>query len=181
MLDIALLYANVLPEHLKFQIVNIEIDTQTLTTSGFGVEISGIDISKLGERTGQILIDAFNAHGGLLVLRDQGLKNPDHLCQLAALFGDVEHNEKYDPHYLLPDHPEILRVGNTIEHGQYSALFIRADPPPLLWHCDDPFSSPTTHRVVFLLRGGPRVWWGNRFCRYDRSLRRAKRNNQIQD
>ena len=142
LLDIALLYADVLAAHLKFQIVNIEIDTQTLTPSGFGVEISGIDISKLRERTGQILIDAFNAHGGLLVLRDQVLKNPDHLCQLAALFGDVERNEKYDPHYLLPDHPEILRVGNTIEHGQYSALFIRADPPPLLWHCDDSFRHP---------------------------------------
>ena len=142
LLDIALLYADVLAEHLKFQIVNIEIDTQTLTPSGFGVEISGIDISKLRERTGLKQIDAFNAHGGLLVLRDQVLKNPDHLCQLAALFGDVERNEKYDPHYLLPDHPEILRVGNTIEHGQYSALFIRADPPPLLWHCDDSFRHP---------------------------------------
>ena len=142
LLDIALLYADVLADHLKIQLVNIEIDTQTLTPSGFGVEISGIDISKLRERTSQILIDAFNAHGGLLVLRDQVLKNPDHLCQLAALFGDVERNEKYDPHYLLPDHPEILRVGNTIEHGQYSALFIRADPPPLLWHCDDSFRHP---------------------------------------
>ena len=104
--------------------MNIGIDTQTLTPSGFGVEISGINISKLDDGTGQILTDAFNAHGGLLVLRDQVVENPDHLCQLAALFGDVEHNEKYDPRYLLPDHPEILRVGNTIEDGQYNALFI---------------------------------------------------------
>ena len=77
--------------------MNIGIDTQTLTPSGFGVEISGINISELDDGTGQILTDAFNAHGGLLVLRDQVLENPDHLCRLAALFGDVEHNDKYDP------------------------------------------------------------------------------------
>lgn len=138
----ALLYPDVLAQYLKIQIVNIQIDTRTLTPSGFGVEVSGVDISKLDDQTGQILTDAFDAHGGLLVLRDQGLENPDDLYQLAALFGEIEHNEKYDPRYLLPDHPEILRIGNTIEDGQYSALFIRADPPPLLWHCDDSFRHP---------------------------------------
>ena len=91
-MDTAQLYADVLAGHLKIQIMNIGIDTQTLTPSGFGVEISGINISKLDDGTGQILTDAFNAHGGLLVLRDQVLENPDHLCRLAALFGDVEHN-----------------------------------------------------------------------------------------
>ena len=122
--------------------MNIRIDTRTLTPSGFGVEVSGVNISELDGRTGQILTDAFNTHGGLLVLRHQVLENPDHLCQLAALFGEVELNEKYDPRYLLPDHPEVLRIGNTIEDGLYSALFIRADPPPLLWHCDDSFRDP---------------------------------------
>ena len=130
----ALLYADVLAQYLEIQIVNIQIDTRTLTPSGFGVEVSGFDMSGLDNRSGQVLTQAFLDHGGLLVLRDQALVNPNDLCRFTALFGEVENNEKYDPRYLLPDHPEILRIGNTIEDGQYSALFIRADPPPLRWH-----------------------------------------------
>ncbi|HAU11301.1 MAG TPA: hypothetical protein DCS41_07520, partial [Gammaproteobacteria bacterium] len=65
----ALLYADVLAQYLKIQIVNIQIDTRTLTPSGFGVEVSGFDMSGLDNRSGQVLTQAFLDHGGLLVLR----------------------------------------------------------------------------------------------------------------
>jgi len=122
--------------------VEIRIDTRTLTPAGFGIDISGFDMSRLDNQSSQVLTQAFLDNGGLLVLRDQALENPNDLCQFTALFGEVEHNEKYDPRYLLPDYPEILRIGNTMENGQHNALFIRADPSPLLWHCDDSFRHP---------------------------------------
>ena len=109
--------------------MEIRIDTRTLTPDGFGIEVSGFDMSRLDDQSGQVLTQAFLDYGGLLVLRDQALENPNDLRQFTALFGEVERSEKYDPRYLLPDYPEILRIGNTMENGQYSALFIRADLP----------------------------------------------------
>ena len=80
--------------------MKIRIDTRTLTPDGFGIEVSGFDISRLNNQSSQALTQAFLDHGGLLVLRDQVLENPNDLCQFTALFGEVEHNEKYDPRYL---------------------------------------------------------------------------------
>ena len=96
--------------------MEIRIDTRILTPAGFGIEISGFDISRLNNQSSQALTQAFLDHGGLLVLRNQALENPNDLCEFTALFGEVEHNEKYDPRYLLPGYPEILRIGNTMEN-----------------------------------------------------------------
>jgi taurine dioxygenase len=118
------------------------INKHTLTGSGFGVEITGLDLTALNGQTRALLIDAFHASGGLLMIRDQGHIDPRHLRDFAALFGTLEYNEKYNPAFLLPDYPEILRIGNTKENGAYTALFIKADPLPLLWHTDDSFRHP---------------------------------------
>jgi alpha-ketoglutarate-dependent taurine dioxygenase len=153
--------------------VKIRIDTRTLTPDGFGIEVSGFDMSQFDDQSGQVLTQAFLDHGGLLVLRDQTLETPNDLCQFTALFGEVEHNEKYDPRYLLPDYPEILRIGNTMENGQYNALFIRADPSPLLWHCDDSFRHPQPMGSC-LLRTGTSVRCRDRLCWDGSCLRRLE-------
>lgn len=110
------------------------VNHQTLTPSGFGWELDGWDRSTL--------VDAFHASGGLILIRDQGHLSPKGLAEFAAIFGELELNEKYDPDFLLPGHPEILRIGNLQRDGRYHALFTRADPPPLMWHCDDSFRVP---------------------------------------
>jgi taurine dioxygenase len=113
-----------------------------LTPSGFGVEIEGLDLSSLDEGERWYLRDCFHASGGLLLIRNQQHLSPEDFRDFASLFGEVESNDKYDPAFLLPGHPEILRLGNLKENGRYRALFIEADPPPLLWHSDDTFRHP---------------------------------------
>ena len=88
------------------------------------------------------MVDAFHESGGLILIRGQSRLTPRELAGFAALFGELEENEKYDPDFLLPGHPEILRIGNLRENGTYRSLFTRADRPPLLWHCDDSFREP---------------------------------------
>lgn len=111
---------------------------RTLTPSGFGWELEGYELD--GSRAA--LIDAFHDSGGLILIRGQTHLEPEALAELASIFGPLEQNEKYDPEFLLPGHPEILRIGNLRRDGRYHALFTRADPPPLLWHCDDSFRIP---------------------------------------
>ena len=122
--------------------MNSPFKVRPLTDSGFGVEIMGMDLAALDAACEHKLRRAFIDHGGLIVVRDQELNDPADLCRFAALFGALEQNDKYDPDFLLPGFPEILKIGNVVENGRYSALFIRADPPPLLWHCDDSFRDP---------------------------------------
>lgn len=113
-----------------------------LSSSGFGIELSGMDLTHLDRDAEELLQSSFYDSGGLLLLRGQGHIAPGDLSRFAALFGELELNEKYDPEFLLPGHPEILRIGNLKEDGAYRSLFIEADPEPLLWHCDDSFRDP---------------------------------------
>ena len=105
-----------------------------LTPSGFGWELSEIDPANMRE--------AFHASGGLILIRNRTDMTPPELLEFAALFGELEKNEKYDPDFLLPGHPEILRIGNLRENGRYRSLLVKADPTPLLWHSDDSFRMP---------------------------------------
>ena len=114
----------------------------TLTPSGFGAELGDMDLARLDEAMVMEAKDAFHKAGGLLVIRDQGRIDPAHLRRFVTRFGTPEGNEKYDPAFLVPGYPDILRIGNAKKHGKYTALFIEADPPPLLWHMDDSFRHP---------------------------------------
>lgn len=107
---------------------------RALTPSGFGWELEDYDPNQL--------LEAFHESGGLILIRGQSHLTPQDLAEFAARFGELEKNEKYDPDFLLPGYPEILRIGNLRENGRYRSLFTRADPPPLLWHCDDSFRKP---------------------------------------
>jgi taurine dioxygenase len=114
----------------------------SLTPSGFGVTVDGVDVGRLGERDRERLVEAFHDSGGLVLVRGQGGSSPESLLAFAALFGEIESNDKYDPDFLLPGFPQILRIGNLRENGRFRSLFVEADPPPLLWHSDDTFRHP---------------------------------------
>ena len=117
------------------------MERRALTPSGFGLELDKLNLGEIdGLRSS--LVEAFHESGGLLLVRDQGHLTPRQLLDFAALFGELELNEKYDPDFLLPGVPEILRIGNLKEKGTYRSLFTQADPPPLLWHSDDTFRHP---------------------------------------
>ena len=114
----------------------------SLTRSGFGAELVGLDLAGFDEAMANEAMNAFHEAGGLIVIPGQGHIEPAHLRRFVTRFGIPEGNEKYDPAFLVSGFPDILRIGNTTENGGYTALFIQADPPPLLWHMDDSFRHP---------------------------------------
>lgn len=101
-----------------------------------------MDLARLDKTMVSEARNAFHEMGGLMIIRDQSHIKPAHLCRFVKQFGTPENNKKYDSDFLLPGYPEILRIGNAKKNGQYTALFIQADPPPLLWHMDDSFRNP---------------------------------------
>lgn len=128
----------------------------SLTPSGFGAVLGEVDLARLDEAMVKEAVDAFHEAGGLVVLRNQGHIDPAHLRRFVTRFGTPEGNEKYDPAFLVPGFPDILRIGNAKENGKYTALFIQADPPPLLWHMDDSFRHPQpTGSCLFCVRTPP--------------------------
>ncbi len=130
------------------------MERRALTPSGFGLELDELDLGEIdGLRSS--LVEAFHESGGLLLVRDQSHLTPRQLLDFAALFGELELNEKYDPAFLLPGVPEILRIGNLKEKGTYRSLFTQADPPPLLWHSDDTFRHPQPRLLRLRGRDAP--------------------------
>ena len=113
-----------------------------ITRSGFGAELRDLDLARLDEAMVKEAMDAFHEAGGLIVIRDQGHIDPVHLRRFVTRFGTPEGNDKYDPAFLVPGFPDMLRIGNAKKNGRYTSLFIQADPPPLLWHMDDSFRHP---------------------------------------
>jgi len=119
-----------------------EIKHHPITTSGFGRELIDLDINGLEEIDRKVVLDQYHDSGGLLLIRNQNHLPPAALSDFVSIFGHVEQNEKYNPDFLLSGHPEILKIGNVKDKGAYAALFVQADPPPLLWHTDDSFRHP---------------------------------------
>ena len=113
-----------------------------ITPSGFGIELTNVDFTNIDADGRAAALEAFHDSGGLLVIRNQHDFAPSSLRDFIAQFGELEKNEKYDQAFLLPGYPEILRVGNIKENDTYVAMFIAADPPPLLWHMDDSYRHP---------------------------------------
>ncbi|MBT5218489.1 MAG: TauD/TfdA family dioxygenase [Woeseia sp.] len=118
------------------------ISSRPLTPSGFGLELRCSELSKLGKEDLNAVLDDFHEAGGLLLVRNQQQISHRQLVDFVGIFGQVELNEKYNPAFLEPSYPELLRIGNTKQNGEYTALFIKADPPPLMWHTDDSFRHP---------------------------------------
>ncbi len=115
--------------------------TSRLSESGFGLELQDVDLADLNDQIIERVTKAFYASGGALLIRNQEHLTPENLRDFVALFGTVEKNEKYNPDFLMPDFPEILRLGNLMENGKRAALWIKSDDV-LMWHSDDTFRDP---------------------------------------
>ena len=133
------------------------LSRQSMTPSGFGIELQGINTADLDTDTRTAAVETFHESGGLLLIRDQQHLTPEQLCDFVASFGTLEKNEKYNPAFVLTDLPEVLRIGNVKENGEYVGQFIQADPPPLLWHTDDSYRHPQpAGSCLYCLRTPPK-------------------------
>ena len=100
-----------------------------------GVEILGLDLGE-GDAPAALAVlrDCASRHGCAL-MRGQELP-PAALSRLGRALG--EPLPPYRPQYSLPDFPEIIRVGNTLEDGRVTAYLNRGG---VEWHSDSPGSS----------------------------------------
>ncbi len=135
-----------------------------LTPSGFGLHLPDF---RFGDRS-----DADLAHlrrlwlesGGLLALTGGDLLAPGEFLRFCRAFGPLEDNAKYDPDFLLPGHPEILRIGNLREGGRLRSLFVRAEPGDIQWHTDDSFRVPQPAGSILHCRVHPENGGGTWFA-----------------
>ncbi len=127
-----------------------------VTASGFGTLIRGFDLGAADDEALAALRRRWLASGGLLILRGAESVCPRDFLRFCEAFGALEKNEKYDPDYLLPGYPEILRLGNLRRGGRYRSLFVRADRGARIqWHTDDSFRCPQPAGSIFLCRVHP--------------------------
>ena len=136
------------------------LQSEAITPSGFGRVVEGF---RLGDATdGELaaLRQSWLDSGGLLVLRGEEALCPKDFLRFCRAFGPLEKNEKYDPDFLLPGYPEILRLGNLYRDGKYRALFVRAEPGEVLWHTDDSFRCPQPAGSIFHCRTHPETGGG---------------------
>jgi taurine dioxygenase len=111
-----------------------------------GVEIAGLDLGD-GSASAAVatLRDCVHRHGCAL-LRGQDLA-PATLAGLGRALG--EPLPPYRPQYSLPDFPEIVRVGNTLEGGAPAAYLNRGG---VEWHSDSPGSArPPAASLLYCL------------------------------
>jgi taurine dioxygenase len=104
-----------------------QIETQELMP-GFGVEISGVDISRADEDQLAQVNRLLQQHGAI-VLRNQRLDKKA-LLRFTKAFGTPEQNAY--PEWCDPEYPEIYIISNKIENGR------RVGDPTvgLNWHTD---------------------------------------------
>lgn len=137
---------------------------QEITPSGFGRLVEGLPLGEAGEEQLAALRRLWLDSGGLLILRGGGALAPKDFLRFCRAFGPLERNEKYDPDFLLPGYPEILRLGNLRRNGRYRSLFVRAEPGDTLWHTDDSFRCPQPAGSIFHCIAHPETgggtWYG---------------------
>jgi len=136
------------------------VRSEAITPSGFGRVVEGFSLAEATEDHLAGLRDLWLESGGLLVLRTGEALCPKDFLRFCRAFGPLEKNEKYDPDFLLPGHPEILRLGNLVRDGRYRALFVRAEPGEVLWHTDDSFRYPQPAGSIFHCRTHPETGGG---------------------
>ena len=137
---------------------------ETITPSGFGRLIEGFALDGAEEAELATLRRIWLDSGGLLILRGGGPLCPKDFLRSCRAFGPLEKNEKYDPDFLLPGYPEILRLGNRYRDGKYRSLFVRAAPGDILWHTDDSFRYPQPAGSIFHCRTHPESGGGTWFA-----------------
>ena len=108
-----------------------------------GVEIQGVDVSgPMADDVFGAILDAFHAHG-VLLFRGHAL-SPEALIAFSRRFGEIE--IYVDRRYLLPGYPEILVVGNVVENGVMTSLFVNHAEE---WHVDMCFTERPTLGTLF--------------------------------
>jgi taurine dioxygenase len=95
---------------------------------GFGAEVLGVDFPRATPEQRNLLIDAFQHHGALL-LRDQTM-SPDDLLDLIRLFGEPEGHTLQQ--FTLPGYPNIYILSNKVVDGRP----IGAHNDGVGWHTD---------------------------------------------
>jgi taurine dioxygenase len=111
-----------------------------------GAEILDLDLSRpIGDETFAAVRRAFVESDGLLVFRDQHITPEQHIA-FSQRFGPLMIHvlEKF----LLPGHPEILRVSNVIENGQPIGL----GDAGRIWHSDLSYTAePSLGSLLYAL------------------------------
>ena len=95
---------------------------------GFGAEILNVDLSKSADATLDKVVDAFNAHGAVL-LRNQTM-SPDDLVRFIARFNEPEGHTLQQ--FTLPGYPNIYVLSNKVVDGKP----IGAHNDGVGWHTD---------------------------------------------
>jgi taurine dioxygenase len=95
---------------------------------GFGAEILNVELSKSTDATLDKVVDAFNAHGAVL-LRNQTM-SPDDLVRFIARFNEPEGHTLQQ--FTLPGHPYVYVLSNKIVDGKP----IGAHNDGVGWHTD---------------------------------------------
>ena len=130
----------------------------------FGVEISGLDLSKpLDGGTQRELLDLFHRYQ-LIVVKNQKLEFEE-FDRLTRYFG------RQDPHFLdhlrMRGHPAILMLSNVFENDKPIGVFEGA----AFWHTDvayrDPPNSATIVYSIERPRGGCPTHFADMFTAYD--------------
>jgi taurine dioxygenase len=130
----------------------------------FGVEISGIDLSKpLDDETECEFLDLFHRHQ-LIVVKGQSLEFEE-FDRLTRRFG------RQEPHFLdhlrMRGHPAILMLSNVFENGRPIGVYEGA----AFWHTDvayrDPPNSATIVYALECPRGGCPTHFADTFAAYD--------------
>jgi taurine dioxygenase len=98
--------------------------------AALGAEIVGLDLSRpLDDETFAAVRRAFLESNGLLVFRNQNITPEQHVA-FSRRFGPLMIHVLRQ--YLLPGHPEILRISNVIENDQPIGL----GDAGRIWHSD---------------------------------------------
>jgi taurine dioxygenase len=108
--------------------------TITPLSSVLGVEVTGVDVRDLNERTLLQVRDALLRYG-VLVVRDQEVAPADQLAFVDRLYPLSPPTKISD--LTVPDHPQIVILSNIIENGQP----VGVSDAGLLWHSDGCFRS----------------------------------------
>jgi taurine dioxygenase len=98
---------------------------------GFGVEVTGIDLSKCDQKIQDDVVEIFHLHGAVVV-RDQTL-TPEQQMSFTRRFGPPETNSRME--YTLPGFPEIYVISNKKVEGRAIGDYQAG----LGWHTDSSY------------------------------------------
>ena len=98
---------------------------------GFGVEVTGVDLSKPDTALHDAVVEVFHLHGAVVV-RDQKLA-PEEQMAFTRRFGEPETNSRLE--YTLPGHPEIYVISNKKVNGRNIGDYQAG----LGWHTDSSY------------------------------------------